>query len=641
MTVVEPSFFQELKRYSLNEIRDRLGCTSENVKAYINTLRKYGIVKIVKKESLDFADLTNDDLVIADSAEEVSGASYKFDFVGVAAVKDKVVFCYPKYIADTDDGKIREELKLAIKAIRKYDSKGELIHLHNRDDKGEYNKLALSLHILQDYFENGVYTNIQEIIETNGEGEIDWDRTINETFAYIKDNRPYYLELKTRSSQNDDFDYFKRLHECIVTQCSKYLKELTISDFFDMPEVLLSELDLKDFGDTDYILYRLEREIANQFVTRKQNLLKTLYTFVATSGTSSQENSYSLYGTNCMNLIWEKACGQIFENEYDTLKRHIPRPLWELDGEFDKNVETLVPDIVTRHKYPDGTELFYILDGKYYLPQINNGKISGNPGVQDVVKQFVYHKAFLDYICSRHNCSVFNAFLFPSVSNAENVEDIVIRGHVTMMDWGVETLVPLYLLFLKPSFVWDSFVKGKSCKGELDRIRSGIHFQDAFSGIFDTLQTLQRTQKEDDGNKSLAMVGYLKQSYFDFVINNPANSKTFLFYFYRTKDGFKYPIHPDLKLCKDFIGYTDDNRIVRGKVSKKITVMNSEKLSEELQKVGFLGGAYSAEDYIVVEICDYKLDETINMSDLKNLIMAYKGNDATNAYSPKVININA
>jgi len=126
MTEVEPSFFQELKRYSLNKIRECLGCTSENIKAYINTLRKYGIVKIVKKESLDFADLTNDDIVIADSAEEVSGACYKFDFVGVVVVKDKVVFCYPKYTTSEDYKKIRDELKLAIKAIRKYDSKGEI-----------------------------------------------------------------------------------------------------------------------------------------------------------------------------------------------------------------------------------------------------------------------------------------------------------------------------------------------------------------------------------------------------------------------------------------------------------------------------------------------------------------------------------
>ena len=462
MTVVEPSFFQELKRYSLNEIRDRLGCTSENVKAYINTLRKYGIVKIVKKESLDFADLTNDDLVIADSAEEVSGASYKFDFVGVAAVKDKVVFCYPKYVADTDDDKIREELKLAIKVIRKYDSKGELVHLHNRDDEGEYNQLALSLHILQDYFENGVYTNIQEIIETNGEGEIDWDRTISETFAYIKDNRPYYLELKTRSSQNDDFDYFKRLHECIVTQCSKYLKELTIIDFFDMSEVLLSELDLKDFGDTNYILYRLEREIANQFVTRKQNLLKTLYTFVATSGTSSQENSYSLYGTNNMNLVWQDACGVIFDNIYKDVEAQIEKPKWHLDGVQQEASKSLIPDIITECSIEcenDYENIFCILDAKYYIVKAENiptGK--GIPGVQDIVKQFAYHESFLDYLSTKHCESVFNAFLLPKLYQRAEQEPITIRGFVTMLKWGVEQLVPIYLVFLDPSFVWLNYL---------------------------------------------------------------------------------------------------------------------------------------------------------------------------------------
>lgn len=492
MTKVEPSLFQELKRYSLNEIRERLECTSENVKAYINTLRKYGIVKIVKKDSLDFADLTNDDLVIADSAEEVSGASYKFDFVGIVAVKDKVVFCYPKYTTYSDKKKILKELKLAIKAIRKYDSKGELVHLHNRDDKGEYNKLALSLHILQDYFENGVYTNIQEIIETNGDGEIDWDRTINETFAYIKDNRPYYLELKTRSSQNDDFDYFKRLHESIVTQCSKYLKELTILDFFDMPEVLLSELDLKDFGDTDYILYRLEREIANQFITKKQSLLKTLYTFVATSGTSSQENSYSLYGTNCMNLVWEKACGQIFGNIHDQVKSEIKKPQWFLNGGCFES-DTLIPDIITKCVIND-SEVFCILDGKYYLVKADSS-ISGNPGVQDVIKQFAYHESFHDYLRTQHCESVFNAFLFPlSDARISPEKDILIRGFVTMLKWGVEQLVPIYLVFLKPEYVWTSYLNGSIQKPALIEAMKRIRLEDVFRNVLrypDTLRYME------------------------------------------------------------------------------------------------------------------------------------------------------
>lgn len=97
------------------------------------------------------------------------------------------------------------------------------IHLYNGEDRNSFNMLGLVLHILHDYYENGIYTNYQEIIETNGEGEIDWDRTINETFAYLKDNRPYYLELKTIANQTDDFDYFKtasRMHRHGMLQVS-------------------------------------------------------------------------------------------------------------------------------------------------------------------------------------------------------------------------------------------------------------------------------------------------------------------------------------------------------------------------------------------------------------------------------------
>ena len=39
------------------------------------------------------------------------------------------------------------------------------------------------LFLLQDYYENGIYTNDINIIETNGNGEILWDKTINETLT--------------------------------------------------------------------------------------------------------------------------------------------------------------------------------------------------------------------------------------------------------------------------------------------------------------------------------------------------------------------------------------------------------------------------------------------------------------------------
>ena len=70
-------------------------------------------------------------------------------------------------------------------------------------------------------FLNDVYTNTEDIIECNGSGEILWDKTINETFTLLSENRPYYTELQTRKRVTNDFDYFKRLHECLVTMASK------------------------------------------------------------------------------------------------------------------------------------------------------------------------------------------------------------------------------------------------------------------------------------------------------------------------------------------------------------------------------------------------------------------------------------
>ena len=39
-------------------------------------------------------------------------------------------------------------------------------------------------------------------------GEILWDKTINETFAIIQNNKPYYVELQTKNTIDNDYDYF-------------------------------------------------------------------------------------------------------------------------------------------------------------------------------------------------------------------------------------------------------------------------------------------------------------------------------------------------------------------------------------------------------------------------------------------------
>ena len=84
------------------------------------------------------------------------------------------------------------------------------------------------------------------IIETNGEGEILWDKTINETFAIIQNNKPYYVELQTKNTIDNDYDYFRRLHECVLTQCSRELSDAGLLELFELTEVELTQLYLSD-----------------------------------------------------------------------------------------------------------------------------------------------------------------------------------------------------------------------------------------------------------------------------------------------------------------------------------------------------------------------------------------------------------
>ena len=35
---------------------------------------------------------------------------------------------------------------------------------------------------------------------------------------------------------NDDFDFFKRLHECILTRCTEELRDADLLDLFDIIE---------------------------------------------------------------------------------------------------------------------------------------------------------------------------------------------------------------------------------------------------------------------------------------------------------------------------------------------------------------------------------------------------------------------
>ena len=437
-------YVKEQKRYTQDELRKIFECTADETVQIIRKLKEYGIVKNVKKSDRQsmLSDLVEEDIRVTDIESGERELYYVFSFVGVIVVYGRVLKCYPKYINSC--GSPIAQMKQIMRVLEKYNSKEQVIKLYNEsDDGGSFNLLAVMLYLLQDYYDNGIYANDVEIVETNGTGEILWDRTINETFSYISNNRPYYTELQTKKRTSDEYDFIRRLYACVLTKFSKELEESDLPELFNIVTVELSEEQLEDLGDEDYILYRIQNELNVQYNTRKQLVLKAMYAYIAQKASFNNIDSFSIYGTNSFNLVWEKVCAQNFgnvlnvklselplgvcddykESKDSTLIEIIDRPVWHKtsDNISDGKSDTLRPDLISIYECGDSGEYcFGIYDAKYYNINFHKNsseyKVIGQPGVADVTKQYLYQLAYDDFIAKQGYKYVQNMFFCPDES---------------------------------------------------------------------------------------------------------------------------------------------------------------------------------------------------------------------------------
>ena len=442
-------FLREQKRYTQEDLVKEFRCSEEKTVRILKRLKEYGVLKAVKANDTqkDLTDLVDEDIEIADVEVGENEYLYVFTFVGVITIEGRVLKCYRKYLLYATAP--NAELKQVLKVLEKYNSKEQIIRMYNdTSDSSAFNMLAVMLFLLQDYFEYGAYTNTQDIIESNGSGDILWDKTITETFTLLSNNRPYYPELLTMKRVNDDFDFFKRLHECILTHCTEELRDADLLDLFDIMGVDISDEHIEDFGDKEYVLERIVKELNVQFNTRKQLLLKTLYAYIANSSALDDLDCFSMFGTNSFNLVWEKVCAEVMDNQlqkpigglrlpmplaeqYRDMRHKklidlIDKPQWSGNAPngdlFIKQAEdTLIPDLISIVN-ADGNYQFIIFDAKYYNIQLeHNKKLRGQPGIESITKQYLYQLAYQPFVEAHQIGTVRNCFLMPT-SSAEIVE---------------------------------------------------------------------------------------------------------------------------------------------------------------------------------------------------------------------------
>lgn len=419
--------FKENKFYLLKEVFKDY--TFEEQERILKSLIDLKLIKKISQNSdLELEDLLDIDRIKIEKGEIL----YKFTYVGIVSIEDNSFIIYPKYLKDEtiENEKISNYIKLKeiLKVIRKYNkSKEQEQFFSNDDDSSNFNLITLVLELLEDYYQNGLYFNEKRIVELNGEGEILWNKTINENIAYFNaSKKPIYLDFYTSNSQINEEDFFRRLHSYILTDSCKKVE--TLLNILDIEPINISTQNLEDFGDTDYILYRLNNEENRQFITRKKKVLEILKVYILKKENSNRDDNISFVGVNSFNLVWEEVCSVALDNSlnkslkelslshYDnrTLLEIIDKPKWRAKSsgnEFEK--ETLKPDIVIISDIIN--KELEIYDAKYYNIDFSSEGIKGQPGIGDITKQYLYELA---YFKKGFNI-IKNAFLMPIDSETE------------------------------------------------------------------------------------------------------------------------------------------------------------------------------------------------------------------------------
>lgn len=418
---------RELRPYSLRGIADNLGCGTDCARTLIERLMAHGIVRYRSATAPDGTDLTDGEGAAPDEV-------YQFCFVGMAMVGGLVIVSYPKYFRDREPS--ADELKQVFRVLRRDAGVASLLSLSEGGESSN-DRLPVMLALLDLYAEYGVYANYVEGRELNGAGVINWSRTIDNHLPLLSGGDPVYAEYESRRTLRNESDFITRLHRAVLTECSRELRDAGVADLLSLDEVWLSDEEADSFGDAEALEWRLERERTAQFVDWKSETLDLLERYLLDRKSETESDEVRALGTTSFYHLWEEACKAAFgdllparlealgiplegawaDRARETLLGIIPRPRWERwdGGGFTGcgDVDTLIPDTVAFAGLDGGGRAFCIFDAKYYVPS-ESGRMSKQPGLESVTKQFLYQAAYRGFVLDHGFGAVVNAFLVPT-----------------------------------------------------------------------------------------------------------------------------------------------------------------------------------------------------------------------------------
>lgn len=470
-------WFRELCCYAESDICQRMGVSWEKGRQVIEQLMNSNIMRRVRKRGALDGEVFPEDMdeIFTDDERYLT-----FTFVGILMLDDIVIRCYPKYLKHVEDGVRSETFNQVLAVIRKYEKTRDQHIVKAASGKQSDNQvsfLAVIMELIEQYQKNGFYRKQETIEEINGMGDIDWEKTVHETQTLLSHGRPFYPDMYTKQSMWDEMNFFYCLHQCIISECFDVIEKADLGDFLGIRSRYRFDIRRNVLGEDDYLLRRIEQELTRQFVTSKRQMLQLMHLYLTRQGKKKQSRLL-FYGTNAMNLVWETACGAVVGNQLQIKVRNIQelageqlrsfpakdksllqlidRPEWVAEGcGIGEKKDTLIPDSIRIRKDADGRKMFAIYDAKYYNIVFTPNRVSGQPGIESITKQYLYHLAYGALLKHFQITRVQNTFLFPSESGSKWL------GRVTMPMLRDVTGTDVRSLALDASMVFQYYLDDK------------------------------------------------------------------------------------------------------------------------------------------------------------------------------------
>lgn len=417
--------------------------------------------------------------VAENAADEVWNKSalhdtrYAFCYVGMLQNINKsgwhLLYLLPKYerevgteLQPEEEKQRMQQFQTVLQVINRYNQNNKTLAEESEVDTYA-KKLRVKIELLMDYVANGAYRDDEHVDEINGNGRILWQRTIQKTLPYLADNGPVYMELHTRRKQDDDQNFFTRLHHYLAYTAYEYLEQRHICSLLGLPAVPLQEDETFDFQERDYVLNRLAGELCVQFDSRRRWLLLLMERYLKDED-GQTENGLLVFGKSGFHAVWEEACRTVLNMRKATGEdMPLSRPKWELWGDGkrqEKAAASLEADMFCKTR-----DSLLICDAKYYAAPVAgniDSVVCCMPQVGDIMKQQVYEYALNP---DGKITKVANIFLLPALSEDNLSQPLFCMGRVRMP--VLRHARPIYLCKVQPTVLWECYLQGRSLNQQI------------------------------------------------------------------------------------------------------------------------------------------------------------------------------